>query len=948
MKKHFYLSVFLCLLSFSVFAESLTPGFYNSANGLKDGALKDALKSLIRDHTAITYGSGTGHTWEVFYYSDRNDEGYMMDMYCDDWSYVSTPGEVASGCNIEHSFAKSWWGGTSNDAYKDCYHLNPSNSTANSARSNYPLGVPVSNLKDNTGSLKVGKMHHPTLDVDFWVFEPKDEYKGDFARAYFYMATCYGHWSNGDIDDVLSKYNGWRVDNSDVGSKYAMQNDNYLEFQPWEQEILIQWHRQDPVSEKEIKRMDAVSNFQHNRNPFIDYPYLAEFIWGEKAGEALDMSKLVASSDATFVPGVSNGWNGEGGSTVDPEDPPTDDPTDDPQDGTITVAQAMEIGAALANGAKTTEEYVIEGYVSNISSFYNPDYGNETLWITDNPYSTAASKNEGAFEIYRGVPNTNAEVGYGAKVRITCKIKNYNNTIIENDGTNIPFEVLEPSTFVPETPTVAEAAATVQYMDAGVKHLYYSVFTGYIQSITSPYSKGVATFKMADKKDAAEGDLVAFKTSILKADTLELVPGAYVQVTGYLMNYGGTAEIAQGAIAAFVPEPGEIDDPVDPTVPSDDLLASYYAPGNVCVCIFVPEEIRCSNIVLTGSFNGWKGTVADCVPFEAVEGYDGWFVASYTPEAEPNYNGLQAKPIMLGKDGGFNWDYQVGSATKVRGGVQVVPGAYEGEVDLINFGTDAPNVLKIDSWKKNPCEAVFHTYHIEVITDGCKGLAVPYIIGAMNNWVFEQMTMDVSKSLVNNAPTYYYEKYMAEGTSYQIVSGLADEETYTITETPDWNGDSYLLQLIDDEWVRHPGDEPGSYNLLTQENPNIVFDLRADDLRWARCEEEVVEPLVLEEVNCNVRYLDKNAAELSSEVLTFHVPEAPAIDGFTFLRWEFVAGDMADGLTIQAVYKPNDDTTDLPSEIQVPGNKAMKLARDGNVYILKGDQVFTIHGQRVQ
>lgn len=659
MKKHFYLSVFLCLLSFSVFAESLTPGFYNSANGLKDGALKDALKTLIRDHTAIPYGSGASSTWGVFFYSDRNDEGYMMDMYCDEWSYVSNPGDVASGCNIEHSFAKSWWGGSKNDAYKDCYHLNPSNSTANSARSNYPLGVPETDIK-TSGSLKVGKIHHPTLNVDFSVFEPKDEYKGDFARAYFYMATCYGHWSNGDIDEVLSQYNGWRVDNAQVGSKYAMQNDNYLEFQPWEQEILIQWHRQDPVSEKEIKRMDAVSNFQHNRNPFIDYPYLAEFIWGEKAGEALDMSKLVASSDATFVPGVSNGWNGEGGSTVDPEDPPTDDPTDDPQDGTITVAQAMEIGAALAKGATTTEEYIIVGYVSNINTFYNPDYGNETLWITDNPYSTAASKNEGAFEIYRGVPNTNAEVGYGAKVRITCKIKNYNNTIIENDGTNIPFEVLEPGTFVPETPTIAEAAATVQYMSAGVKQLYYSVFTGYIQSITTAYKNGVATFKMADTKDAAEGDLVAFKTTILKADTLKLVPGAYVQVTGYLMNYGGTAEIAQGAIAAFVPE-----------------------------------------------------------------------------------------------------------------------------------------------------------------------------------------------------------------------------------------------------------------------------------------------PLVLEEVNCNVRYLDKNAAELSSEVLTFHVPEAPAIDGFTFLRWEFVAGDMADGLTIRAVYKPNDDTTDLPSEIQVPGNKAMKLVRDGNVYILKGDQVFTIHGQRV-
>jgi len=289
------------------FAEVLPDGFYNKINGLQDGQLKDTLKSLIRDHTAISYGSGTGKTWEVFFYSDRNEEGYIMDMYCDDWKKVTSPGQVAAGCNIEHSFAKSWWGGSENDAYKDCYHLNPSNSTANSARSNYPLGVPVKEIK-TAGSLRVGKIHHDSLNVDFWVFEPKDEYKGDFARAYFYMATCYGHWSNGTIDPVLSKYNGWRINNKDVGSKFAMQNDNYLEFQPWEQEVLIQWHRQDPVSVKEIRRMDAVSDFQHNRNPFIDYPYLAEYIWGEKAGQTVEMIHLVSSSDEAFIPGTSNGW----------------------------------------------------------------------------------------------------------------------------------------------------------------------------------------------------------------------------------------------------------------------------------------------------------------------------------------------------------------------------------------------------------------------------------------------------------------------------------------------------------------------------------------------------------------------------------------------------------------------------------------------------------------
>lgn len=309
----------LCLVSLCAFAEDLPEGFYNPANGFQDGQLKDALKSLIRDHTAIPYGTGANSTWGVFYYSDRDEEGYCMDMYCDDWYKFGAVGSAVTGCNIEHSFAKSWWGGSSNDAYKDCYHLNPSNSTANSARSNYPLGVPEKEFKSNTGSLKVGKMHHPTMDVDFWVFEPKDEYKGDFARAYFYMATCYGHWSNGDIDPVLSSYNGWRTDNKDVGSKFAMQNDDYLEFQPWEQEVLIQWHRQDPVSIKEIRRMDAVSDFQHNRNPFIDYPYLAEYIWGDHAGEPLDLSLLISSSDEAFIPGVSNGWRDGGAPSVKPK-----------------------------------------------------------------------------------------------------------------------------------------------------------------------------------------------------------------------------------------------------------------------------------------------------------------------------------------------------------------------------------------------------------------------------------------------------------------------------------------------------------------------------------------------------------------------------------------------------------------------------------------------------
>ena len=280
MKHKHFLSIFFLLIPLLLQAEEMPVGYYNAIDGKQDSVLKSTLGQIIRPHTAIPYGSGAESTWGVFYYSDQDEEGYCMDMYCDSWKKFTSVGAVVSGCNIEHSFAKSWWGGSKNDAYKDCYHLNPSNSTANSSRSNYPLGVPTKDLKDQsvTGSLKVGRATYE--GETFWVFEPKDEYKGDFARAYFYMATCYG--------DELT----WRLDNKDVGSKYAMRNDSYLEFRDWEIEVLLTWHRQDPVSEKETKRMDAVSDFQHNRNPYIDYPELAEYIWGNKKGRAVNLSEL--------------------------------------------------------------------------------------------------------------------------------------------------------------------------------------------------------------------------------------------------------------------------------------------------------------------------------------------------------------------------------------------------------------------------------------------------------------------------------------------------------------------------------------------------------------------------------------------------------------------------------------------------------------------------------
>lgn len=310
--KKLFLSILL-LAATSIVAEQMPANYYESIEGKQDAALKDALRNVIRPHTVVPYGD---ETWEVFFYSDRDSvTGEIMDMYCDDWKVVSTPGQRASGCNIEHSFAKSWWGGAEYDQYKDCYHLNPSNSTANSARSNYPLGVPTQDIK-TSGSLRVGKATHTFVMPDgstqtesHRVFEPKDEYKGDFARAYFYMATCYGHDAQGNCPDLKANgkkhYPGWRTDNKDVGSYYAMRNDSYLEFQDWEIEVLLTWHRQDAVSDKELRRADAVSNFQHNRNPYIDYPLLAEYIWGNQRGKVFYFEEPSSVESLTQTPVIT-------------------------------------------------------------------------------------------------------------------------------------------------------------------------------------------------------------------------------------------------------------------------------------------------------------------------------------------------------------------------------------------------------------------------------------------------------------------------------------------------------------------------------------------------------------------------------------------------------------------------------------------------------------------
>lgn len=267
------------LISISISALALTAaaaipdGYYNSLDGKQGDALIEALETLAGSHTVITYNT---KTWEAFEKTDvRRIAGReaWWDMYSN--NLVWLPAHDA--LNIEHSVANSWWGGKKGNAqaYADLFHLNPSDQNANNKKGSYPPGeVADARLLDN-GLLLIGTPVEGMGGGAASVFEPADEYKGDFARAYFYIFTAYPEI-------------GW-------DSEYAYVYGDDRRLQPWAAQMLLRWSREDPVDSKEISRNEEIFRLQNNRNPFIDYPELAEHIWGTAQSSPVSLADLSPS-----------------------------------------------------------------------------------------------------------------------------------------------------------------------------------------------------------------------------------------------------------------------------------------------------------------------------------------------------------------------------------------------------------------------------------------------------------------------------------------------------------------------------------------------------------------------------------------------------------------------------------------------------------------------------
>lgn len=280
----------LALASTAVAFAAEPAGYYSTCENKSGAALLSALCKKVGDHTVVSYNG----LLTLYKTSDVYPDGTIWDMYSTKhWKPGVTCGnysKVGDCYNREHSFPKSWF----NDAkpmYSDAFHLYPTDGKVNGQRSNNPYGECANGTTlPSNGSVKaLGRLGNCTFPgYSGTVFEPDDQYKGDFARSYFYMAAAYN-----------DKIAGWN-------SKMLAGN-SYPAFSSWAINLLLKWHREDPVSQKELDRQEVVYGAQHNRNPFIDHPELAEYIWGNKKGQ--NWSANISADPAFLLP--------TDGSTVD-------------------------------------------------------------------------------------------------------------------------------------------------------------------------------------------------------------------------------------------------------------------------------------------------------------------------------------------------------------------------------------------------------------------------------------------------------------------------------------------------------------------------------------------------------------------------------------------------------------------------------------------------------
>lgn len=238
---------------------------YSAFQGKCGAELKQAIAENCRPQKYLSKLTGAGGVWEAFRLTD-NLGGCVLDRYSNEKRSFSADGvSPSTGMTVDCIVNVSWWGNSHEygDAIAfDLYNLIPCDDDVTLNKKDYPPGDVLVATYDN-GVWQAGYGEIAEEEVN--MYEPADEYKGDFARSLMYIMTIYS----------ASRWSG-------LGVNFCVDN-NYPTLNKYAQRVLLAWHRADPVSDIELTRNDAVEKLQGNRNPYVDNPQLAEHVWGTEA-----------------------------------------------------------------------------------------------------------------------------------------------------------------------------------------------------------------------------------------------------------------------------------------------------------------------------------------------------------------------------------------------------------------------------------------------------------------------------------------------------------------------------------------------------------------------------------------------------------------------------------------------------------------------------------------
>jgi endonuclease I len=250
----------MALMGVRLLGQTPIATYYNGINTSSALFVTD-LESRIRSpYTKISYDQFDETNVTNFEAQPDGSGGFNVTCVYTGYQYNYT-GTFAWGVmSREHTWCHSWmptYTSTSGEEYSDQHHLFPTHqNNANGRRSNHPLGV----VTTITYQYLDGKLGTNTLGQT--VYEPRDQQKGDAARALLYMALRY--------DDV----NGYNWDFNWLNTVRLPS----LSEAPQDLDLLLQWHQNDPPDAWEIARNDYIESIQGNRNPLVDHPEYVNYI----------------------------------------------------------------------------------------------------------------------------------------------------------------------------------------------------------------------------------------------------------------------------------------------------------------------------------------------------------------------------------------------------------------------------------------------------------------------------------------------------------------------------------------------------------------------------------------------------------------------------------------------------------------------------------------------